>query len=76
MFFEIENYVRSYFPSGTSAVTGTKEGSAFVLHIGISAHLFNTRSFYNGRWRSVWTVKFVPGQSADLSVWNVLLQRA
>lgn len=68
MFFEIENYVRSYFPNGTCAVTSAREGAVFVLHIGISAHLCNTRSFYNGRWRSVWTVKFSPGQSADLSV--------
>jgi len=67
MFFEVDNYVKNYFPSGTCAVTGSKDGSGLVLAIGISSHLFNSRSFYNGRWRSVWTVKFSPGQMSDLN---------
>jgi len=67
MFFEVDNYVRNYYPQGVSAVTGKKDGGSYVLTIGISAHLFNSKSFYNGRWRSVWTVKFQPGQTADLN---------
>jgi len=67
MFFEVDNYVKNYFPSGTCAVTGSKDGNGFSLAIGISSNLFNSRSFYNGRWRSVWTVKFIAGQSSDLS---------
>jgi capping protein alpha len=67
MFFEVDNYVKNFFPTGTCAVTGSRDGGQFVLAIGISAHLFNSRSFYNGRWRSVWTVKFSPGASSDLN---------
>jgi len=67
LFSEVETYVNNYYPQGVCAVTGSKQGSVYVLTIGISAHLFNPRSYYNGRWRSVWTVKFNPGGSADLT---------
>jgi len=67
LFSEVEAYVNNYYPQGVCAVTGSKQGSVYVLTIGIAAHLYNPRSFYNGRWRSVWTVKFNPGGAADLS---------
>eukprot|EP01126_Amoeba_proteus_P001855 TRINITY_DN1057_c0_g1_i8.p1 TRINITY_DN1057_c0_g1~~TRINITY_DN1057_c0_g1_i8.p1 ORF type:complete len:313 (-),score=28.48 TRINITY_DN1057_c0_g1_i8:116-985(-) len=67
MHFELENYVNTYFPQGLVAVTGSKSGSTVTLNIDLSAYLFNTRSFYNGRWRSSWTLTFIPGQSSDLN---------
>lgn len=38
-----------------------------VLTVVISSAYFNPTSFYNGRWRSVWTIEFAPGKTATVT---------
>jgi len=60
------DYVESHFDLGSAAVYGSREGSNYVVTIAISSAIFNSTNFYNGRWRSVYSIKFVPGKKADV----------
>lgn len=49
---EAQAYVANYYPHGTATTYG-KDGKVVVC---ISSARFNPNNFWNGRWRSVWTV--------------------
>jgi F-actin-capping protein subunit alpha len=49
---EAQTYVSAYYPHGTATTYG-KDGKVYVC---ISSARFNPNNFWNGRWRSVWTV--------------------
>jgi len=51
-------YTVDHYVNGTSTVYAKKEGSNVVVTICISSAKFQPNNFWNGRWRSVWTVKF------------------
>jgi len=63
---KILEYQANHYDFGVATVYGSKEGSNHVVTIAISSALFNSANFYNGRWRSLWSVKFAPGKKADL----------
>lgn len=57
---EANDYCRDHYPNGTIGVYG-KNGNVIVC---ISSAKFNPNNFWNGRWRSTWTI--TPGAKAQL----------
>eukprot|EP01136_Pigoraptor_vietnamica_P045865 Opistho-1_new@24380 len=63
----ITAYTENHYPNGVSAVYGSSSGSQVTLAACIEDHKFNPSNFWNGRWRSEWTVTYTPGSgSAEL----------
>lgn len=61
----ILSYVTDHYPNGVCAVYGSSAGAGTQLTVCIEDHKFNPNNFWNGRWRSEWTVA-VSGGSAEL----------
>jgi capping protein alpha len=59
-------YVANHYDLGAGAVYAKNEGG-IQLQFNISSALFSPNNFYNGRWRSAWTVDVTPGSSASLT---------
>jgi len=58
---EALKYVQEYYPSGATTVYGKREGNGdFTIIVAIAATKLNPHNFYNGRWRTVWTISFSP----------------
>jgi len=58
--------VANYFDVGAGTVYSSKDSSNSILTVAISSAIFNGTNYYNGRWKSTWTVKFGPGKKADI----------
>jgi len=56
-------YVEDHYMEGAGAVFGKKE-NGISLTIAISAQKFNPVNFWNGRWRSLYTINFKDGSNA------------
>lgn len=62
-------YAADHYDLGTCAVYSKREDNgSFNVTIAISSALFNPNNFYNGRWRSEWTIGFNPGAQAEITV--------
>jgi len=64
---KVEVYVSEHYDLGSFEVFSANNGGTITLTLAISAAYFNPTSFYNGRWRSIWTVEFQPGKTAQIS---------
>jgi capping protein alpha len=62
---KIFEYIENHFDHGAATVYGSKEGSNHVVSVAISSAIFNSTNFYNGRWRSAYSIKYSPGKKAD-----------
>ncbi|XP_050411898.1 F-actin-capping protein subunit alpha [Patella vulgata] len=61
-------YVHSHYLYGASSVYGSYAGGNITLIACIETHQFKPASFWNGRWRSQWSVTFPEsGGSAELT---------
>jgi capping protein alpha len=58
MDFAAAKYLTSHFPAGNLTVYGKSSGDEVTLTVCLEDHKFNPKNFWNGRWRSSWTVKF------------------
>jgi len=56
-------YVQEHFPNGTSTVYGKKSGGETILDACISSSKFNPQNYWNGRWRSHWTITLSGSQA-------------
>jgi len=64
----VSTYAADVYDNGHALVFVSRPGGAgFTLTVAISSALFNSGNFYNGRWRSVWSVAVQPGKSAQLT---------
>jgi len=64
----VAKYVDDYYQdSGCSAVYGSKNGNQLVINFVVTSALFNPDNFWNGRWRSHWTITFTPNGQAQLT---------
>jgi len=66
----VSTYSQDVYDSGHAVVytsRGGAGGAAFTLTVAISSALFNSQNYYNGRWRSVWSVAVQPGRSAQVT---------
>ena len=54
---EFIKYTRDHYKDGVCSVVGRSQpGSTITLHACIEDHQFQPKNFWNGRWRSQWTV--------------------
>eukprot|EP00030_Apusomonadida_sp_AF-17_P000384 a174385_2496.p1 GENE.a174385_2496~~a174385_2496.p1 ORF type:complete len:292 (+),score=107.80 a174385_2496:33-878(+) len=53
----IQAYCENHYPNGVASVFASDNG----LVVCISAAKFSPSNYWNGRWRSVWTINFAPG---------------
>jgi len=63
---KVDDYVKNHYDHGAGAVYSSKQGSStIIITICISSSIYSGTNFYNGRWRSVWTVK-ISGSKAEM----------
>lgn len=58
-------YVNDQYPFGTGGVFSNKAENC--LYVCITSTRFNPQNFWNGRWRSVWTVPVSKGGNVTIS---------
>lgn len=63
----VNAYASDVYDQGAAAVYSARQGAGFTLTVALSSALFNSTNYYNGRWRSVWSVAVQPGKGATLT---------
>ncbi|XP_011209833.2 F-actin-capping protein subunit alpha [Bactrocera dorsalis] len=64
---ETINYTNSHYRNGVSSVFGKTQGGQITLTVCIEDHQFQPKNYWNGRWRSQWSLALQPGSgSAEL----------
>ncbi|KAI7693127.1 F-actin-capping protein subunit alpha [Sarcoptes scabiei] len=53
-------YCADHYYNGISSVFATNQHDHFVLSACIEAHQFQPNNYWNGLWRSIWTITFNP----------------
>jgi len=59
-------YVKEHYRYGVCAVYGSSSSGNVTLTACIESHQFQPKNYWNGRWRSMWTITFSTG-AAELS---------
>ncbi|XP_042896330.2 F-actin-capping protein subunit alpha [Parasteatoda tepidariorum] len=57
-------YTQDYYRNGTCSVFSSTEDQNIVLTACIEDHQFEPKNFWNGRWRSIWSLTFSPGSTS------------
>jgi len=52
----LRQYLKSHYPCGAMTVYSVASGSDISLTICIEDHQFQPKNYWNGRWRSEWTI--------------------
>jgi len=60
-------YAYEHYQHGAATVYGSKEGGNYKVVACISSAKFNPNNFWNGRWRSIWTMTFKPKGQVNLT---------
>ncbi|KAI1307274.1 F-actin-capping protein subunit alpha [Halotydeus destructor] len=64
----LTTYAKDHYYHGVASVFGSSENGDITLTGCIEDHQFQPKNYWNGRWRSVWTVSFNPSSDkAELS---------
>jgi len=63
----LRTYCKQHYPHGSMSVYGKSEGSDIKLVVCIEDHQFEPKNFWNGRWRSEWTITF-PSSGGSVKV--------
>lgn len=71
---ELTTYAKERYPSGACTVVGTSQGESITLQVFLESHKFEAKNFWNGRWRSKWTVTFDTNQSEAELTGNIKSQ--
>ncbi|XP_018795941.1 PREDICTED: F-actin-capping protein subunit alpha [Bactrocera latifrons] len=58
---ETVNYTNSHYRNGVSSVFGKTQGGQITLTVCIEDHQFQPKNYWNGRWRSQWSLALQPG---------------
>jgi len=66
---EIVSYVKNHYKHGVTAVFSKEAGKSFVVCI--EDHQYSPKNFWNGRWRSQWTVNINGSKAEVLGVLKV-----
>jgi len=59
-------YCADHYHNGISAVFGFSQNGQITLTACIEDHQFQPKNYWNGRWRSVWSLSFSPSGNAEL----------
>lgn len=59
-------YLKEHYPNGVVTVYGSSSGANIKLTVCIEDHKFSPKNYWNGRWRSEWSVSFTPGGVGEL----------
>lgn len=62
----LRDTMKNFYPHGVYTVYGKDAGDGVTLTICIEDHNFQAHNFWNGRWRSEWTITVKPNTSAEL----------
>lgn len=62
---EFGNYVTQHYPHGAFSVFSKTVNGIVTLVACIEDHQFQPKNFWNGRWRSQWTVSFDPTATSE-----------
>jgi capping protein alpha len=57
---EAVKYANEHYTNGATTVYGKKKGNQYQVIVCISSSKFNPSNYWNGRWRSTWTITFSP----------------
>ncbi|CAF0780044.1 unnamed protein product [Didymodactylos carnosus] len=60
---ELTDYVKERYPYGACTIVGASDGDTISLTAFIESHKYEPKNFWNGRWRSNWSISFSKGQS-------------
>lgn len=64
---EFLQYTRNHYKDGVCSVVGKNQGGGVItLTACIEDHQFQPKNFWNGRWRSVWSITLNGGSTADV----------
>ncbi|XP_074036958.1 F-actin-capping protein subunit alpha [Leptinotarsa decemlineata] len=63
---EFIQYTRNHYRDGVCSVVGRNQGGNVVLTACIEDHQFQPKNFWNGRWRSQWSISLNGGSVAEV----------
>nr|XP_023029581.1 F-actin-capping protein subunit alpha [Leptinotarsa decemlineata] len=63
---EFIQYTRNHYRDGVCSVVGRNQGGNVVLTVCIEDHQFQPKNFWNGRWRSQWSISLNGGSVAEV----------
>lgn len=70
----VQGYIKDHYPHGNSAVFGKSSDKKVNLVACIEDHMFQPNNFWNGRWRSQWSVTFDPSGGSVEAVGLIKVQ--
>ncbi|OXA62275.1 F-actin-capping protein subunit alpha [Folsomia candida] len=63
---EFGAYVSQHYPHGVYSIFSKSSGGIVTVIVCIEDHQFQPKNFWNGRWRSQWTVSFDPSAIGEM----------
>lgn len=69
---EWTNYSTEHYHEGAGSVFSSYKDDIVTLNACLEGHQFQPKKFWNGRWRSVWTVTFNPPKDKQLELVGII----
>ncbi|XP_056643371.1 F-actin-capping protein subunit alpha [Diorhabda sublineata] len=63
---EFIQYTRNHYKDGVCSVVGLNQGGVITLTACIEDHQFQPKNFWNGRWRSQWSISLTDDTTAEV----------
>ncbi|XP_067934463.1 F-actin-capping protein subunit alpha-2-like [Watersipora subatra] len=67
----VNTYIKEHYKSGTSSVYGTSANGNVTLIVCIESHEYQPHNFWNGKWRSQWSLTF-PESGGTVEITGIL----
>lgn len=69
---EWTNYSKEHYHEGAGSVFSSTKDDVITLNACLEGHQFQPKKFWNGRWRSIWTISFNPGKDKQVELNGVI----
>ncbi|XP_055342812.1 F-actin-capping protein subunit alpha-like [Paramacrobiotus metropolitanus] len=66
------SYVDNYYKHGVCTVFAKADGGQFTVVVAIEDHQFQPKNYWNGRWRSQWSLTFSPGSDSSVELRGII----